>query len=225
MARSGDGGEVTVFRFEAHPFWDFSLRIYGSDGVPAACIALQERHGIDVNLLLFSAWFGESGRGVLAESDLDAALATTTTWNLDIVCALRGVRNRLKAGISPIPTERSDMLRKMILEIEVKSEHVEQIALAAAVPRQANPALAARRRGDDAVANIAAYFRRHGFTPDAEDARQVAIVLDPAVPQIGRAALAEKFRAEATADTKADAVRGTAAQPIPRHHPNPRGRS
>ncbi len=190
---------MTAFRFEDHPFWDFSLRIYGSDGVPAACIALQERRGIDVNLLLFCAWIGESGRGVLAESDLEAALAATSAWNRDIVCALRVVRNRLKGGMPPIPTERSDVLRKMILEIEVKSEHVEQIALATAVTRPADPALAAERRGDDAVANVAAYFRRHGFTPDAKDARQVAIVLDPAFPEIDRAALAEKVRAAATA--------------------------
>jgi uncharacterized protein (TIGR02444 family) len=190
---------MTAFRFEDHPFWDFSLRVYGSAGVAAACIALQERRGIDVNLLLFSAWIGESGRGVLAESDLEAALAAAAAWNRDIVCALRVVRNRLKGGMPPIPTERSDVLRKMILEIEVKSEHVEQITLAAAVTRPANPALAAERRGDDAVANVAAYFRRHGFTPDAEDAKQVAIVLDPAVPEIGRAALEEKCRAAATA--------------------------
>lgn len=190
---------MTAFRFEDHPFWDFSLRVYGSDGVAAACIALQERRGIDVNLLLFSAWIGESGRGVLAESDLEAALAATTAWNRDIVCALRVVRNRLKGGMPPIPTERSDVLRKMILEIEVKSEHVEQIALAAAVTRPADPALAAERRCDDAVMNVAAYFRRHGFTPDAEDARQVAIVLDPAFPEIGRAALEEKCRAAAIA--------------------------
>ena len=190
---------MTAFRFEDHPFWNFSLRIYGSDDVPAACIALQERRGIDVNLLLFSAWIGESGRGVLAESDLEAALAATATWNLDIVCALRLVRNRLKGGMPPIPTGRSDVLRKMILEIEVKSEHVEQIALAAAVMHPADPTLAGERRGDDAVANVTAYFRRHGFTADAEDARHVAIVLDPAFPEIDRAALAEKFRAEATA--------------------------
>ena len=189
---------MTAFRFEDHPFWDFSLRVYGSDGVPAACIALQERRGIDVNVLLFSAWIGESGRGVLAESDLEAALAATTAWNRDIVCALRVVRNRLKGGMPPIPTERSDVLRKMILEIEVKSEHVEQITLAAVVTRPADSALSAEQRGDDALANVVAYFRRYGFTPDAEDARQVSIVLDPAFPEIGRAALEAKCRASAT---------------------------
>ena len=189
---------MTSFRFEDHPFWDFSLRVYGSDGVPAACIALQERRGIDVNLLLFSAWIGESGRGVLADSDLEAALAAAAAWNRDIVCALRVVRNRLKGGMPPIPTERSDVLRKMILEIEVKSEHVEQITLAAVVTRPADSALSAEQRGDDALANVVAYFRRYGFTPDAEDARQVSIVLDPAFPEIGRAALEAKCRASAT---------------------------
>ena len=142
---------MTAFRFENFPFWDFSLRVYGSDRVPAACIALQERRGIDVNLLLFCAWIGESGRGVLAESDLEATLATTLAWNRDIVCALRVVRNRLKGGILPIPTERSDVLRKMILEIEVKSEHVEQIALAAAVSRPADSTITSKRRGDGRV--------------------------------------------------------------------------
>ena len=181
---------MTVFRFEDHPFWDFSLRIYGSEGVPSACIALQERRGIDVNLLLFSAWIGES--------DLESALAATTAWNHDIVCALRVVRNRLKGGMLPIPMERSDVLRKMILEIEVKSEHVEQITLAAVVTRPADSALSAEQRGDDALANVVAYFRRYGFTPDAEDARQVSIVLDPAFPEIGRAALEAKCRASAT---------------------------
>ncbi len=190
---------MTAFRFEDHPFWDFSLRIYGSDGVPAACIALQERRGIDVNLLLFSAWIGESGRGILGESDLAAALAATVAWNRDIVCALRVVRNQLKGGMPPIPTERSDALRKMILEIEVKSEHVEQIALAAAVSRPADSTTTSEQRRDDAVTNVAAYFRRHGFTPDAEDAKQVAIVLSPAFPELGWSALEESFLKAATA--------------------------
>jgi len=185
---------MTKFQFEKHSFWDFSLKVYDADDVPAACIALQERRGIDVNLLLFCAWIGESGRGILTESDLETALATTTAWNRDIVCALRAVRDRLKGGMPPIDTDRSNVLRKMILEIEVKSEHLEQIALAKAVSRPADPSIPSERRGRDAVANIAAYFRLHGFTPDAEDVNQVATVLNPAFLEIGMTALEESFR-------------------------------
>ena len=60
---------MTEFCFEDHPFWEFSLRVYGNGGVPTACLALQERHAIDVNLLLFCAWIGESGRGILGRFD------------------------------------------------------------------------------------------------------------------------------------------------------------
>ena len=52
--------------FEDHPFWDFSLHTYSAEGVGEACIALQERRGVDVNLILFCAWNGASGRGVLS---------------------------------------------------------------------------------------------------------------------------------------------------------------
>ena len=195
MARPVDRGEMTAFIFEAHPFWIFSLKVHDNEGVPGACIALQERRGIDVNLLLFCAWIGESGRGVLTESELEAAQTAVEVWNCDIVCALRVLRNRLKGGMQPIPKDRSDVLRGMILEIEVRSEHVEQMALTAVVTRPADPALAVERRGKDAVANIAGYFVRHGFDPDAEDARQVALVLDPAFPEIGRPVLEENCRA------------------------------
>ena len=190
---------MTAFRFEEHPFWEFSLRVYGNDGVPTACLALQERRAIDVNLLLFCTWFGESGRGILSEADLEAALAATTEWNRDIVCSLRAVRNQLKGGMPTIPKERSETLRKMILEIEVKCEHVEQMSLAAAVVRLADSTTAAKQRSEDAVINVMAYFQRHGFTVDAEDATQVAIVLDSGFPELGRAELEENLLKEATA--------------------------
>ena len=42
-------------------FWRFSLELYARDGVPAACLALQDREGADVNLVLLALWLGESG--------------------------------------------------------------------------------------------------------------------------------------------------------------------
>jgi len=188
---------MSAFQFEHHPFWEFSLRVYGNEGVPAACIALQERRGIDVNLLLFCAWIGESGRGVLNGADLNSALAATTAWNTDIVCAIRAVRDRLKGGMRPIPAERSDALRNMILEIEVKCEHLEQIALTEAVTRPVEEGRSTEQRRDDAVANIVAYFSDRGFTPDDDDSEQVAIVLAPAFPESDRAALAQQVRSAA----------------------------
>ncbi|HEY9550471.1 MAG TPA: TIGR02444 family protein, partial [Kiloniellaceae bacterium] len=47
---------------EETPFWQFSGAVYARRGVAEACLALQQRHGLDVNLLLFCAWAGSNGR-------------------------------------------------------------------------------------------------------------------------------------------------------------------
>ncbi len=67
MAREGEppSGDETGAR---NPFWDFSLAVWGREAVEPACLALQERHGIDVNVLLFCGWAGRRGRA------LDAAV-------------------------------------------------------------------------------------------------------------------------------------------------------
>ncbi|MFB3151067.1 MAG: TIGR02444 family protein, partial [Alphaproteobacteria bacterium] len=52
--------------FPDNPCWDFALVVYRRDGVAEACLALQESQGVDVNVLLFCCWLGESGRGGLS---------------------------------------------------------------------------------------------------------------------------------------------------------------
>ena len=58
----------------------FALAVYGQDGVPAACLALQDGLGVDVNVVLFAAFVGAGGLGErivagLAVNDTDRMLA------------------------------------------------------------------------------------------------------------------------------------------------------
>lgn len=184
-----------ALEFEDHPFWDFSLRVYGAKDVSQACIGLQERRGIDVNLVLFGVWNGESGRGRLTTAELDRAMAASAEWNRVVVCGLRAVRDAMKDGVRGIAREYSDPLRKQVLGLEVACEHAEQIALARAVKRAPEEGKAAELRADDAVANVDAYFRRHGFAPESEDAAEVATILAPAFPELDREALEARCRA------------------------------
>ena len=55
-------------------FWDFSLAVYGKPGFPQAAIALQDRHGLNVNMLLFCLWAGANGRLLAGEE-------TETYWD------------------------------------------------------------------------------------------------------------------------------------------------
>jgi uncharacterized protein (TIGR02444 family) len=69
-------------------FWAFSLAFYAQPGVMPACLALQDRHGVDVNLALLCCWVGEPlDAAALAEAD-----ALVAEWRTQVVQPLRAVR-------------------------------------------------------------------------------------------------------------------------------------
>ncbi len=173
-----------ALQFDDHPFWDYSIKVYGTDGVPAACLALQERHPIDVNVILFCSWVGHSGHGVMSEGELARTLDAVSEWHEDIVRALRAVRQRLKGGLPPAPAALSDALRRRILKIEVDCEHAEQLMLAGTLVREADDSLTPERRAADALANIANYFSNQGVAADGEDAAELAIIMAAAFTEL-----------------------------------------
>ncbi len=180
--------------FPDHPFWDFSLRVYGSEGVPAACLVLQDRYQIDVNVLLFCCWLGASGRGALDAAEMAAVCETVEVWHRDIVRAVRTVRQRLKGGLGTAPQELSEPLRRRIAKIEVDFEHVEQLMLANALTRAADERRDAAARLGDALDNVGAYFRAVGVAPDAADTAEIAVILAPAFAALAPAAIAGAVR-------------------------------
>ena len=119
--------------YPEHPFWKFSLKIYGGEGVSRACINIQDRHEMDVNLLLLGTWFGASGRGRLSKSQLDAAIGVSRQWNREIVCNLRSIRERLKDGFEGFSANHTDGMRKAVLALEIECEQIEHFALAGAL--------------------------------------------------------------------------------------------
>lgn len=118
-------------QFPDHPFWDFSLAAYGREGVADACIALQEAHGADVNILLFCAWAGCNGVR-LDRPQIEAACGAVREWHEEIVRPLRSVRRRLKNAVDGAPPgELTSALRARVQTIEIAAEHIEQLRLAA----------------------------------------------------------------------------------------------
>lgn len=163
--------------FPDHPFWDFSLQVYGTEGVAAACLVLQDAHQLDVNIVLYCCWIGASGRGALDAGEAAMAAAAVAEWHGDVVRGVRAVRQRLKGGLAPAPLELSDPLRRRIAKIEVELEHVEQLMLAATIDRPADSGASAERRSADAAANIDRYFSIIGRTPSDNDRAAIATVL------------------------------------------------
>ncbi len=119
--------------------WDFSLALYARDGVADACLRLQDRHGLDVCLVLFCVWHGLR-RGAVPDAAMARAIAFSERWGREAVRPLRGVRRRMKrmepAGV---PLER---LRERVKEVELAAErfqleHLEGLAGPGAAPSAA----------------------------------------------------------------------------------------
>ncbi len=145
----------------ANPFWRFSLRTYRAPGVQDACLALQERCGADVNLLLFCAWTGCDGRA-LDERSLRSAVGRVGLWQSEVIAPLRLARRGLKrqAADAMIGAQAAP-LHKRVLALELELERVEQSLLAELESQWAPPAQ--RLPPWQAIAaNLAAYLELLG---------------------------------------------------------------
>lgn len=131
----------------APDFWSFSLDFYARPGVAEACLELQDRHGLDVNLVLYCCWRGD----VLSEAQIQAAIGLTAPWREEAVQPLRALRRRLKPGFPPFPEAGVLALRKRIADAELEAERLQQQALDA-LARNEGPILAPSRQA--ATANL-----------------------------------------------------------------------
>jgi uncharacterized protein (TIGR02444 family) len=172
-----------------NPFWDYALELYRRTGVEGACLELQGRHGLDVNLVLLCCWLGS--RGIAAERDwLRAATAAVEPWQAEVIRPLRTVRGRLKAELAEPKPERIPArwpelaagLRRRVLAVELDGERLEQLLLAdlaADLPAMAVPGIGPASR------NLRHYWR---FT--AADRPALGTLLRAAFPQSAAAEVA-----------------------------------
>ncbi len=110
-------------------FWRFSLSFYSRPGVAPACLALQNRRGVDVNVLLLAIYAAVQRNRMLTASELQAADDRVGVWRGEIVKSLRQIRTRLKSGPEPAPSASTENLRTLVKAAELKAEQIEQALL------------------------------------------------------------------------------------------------
>ena len=169
--------------FPQHPFWDFALQVYSREGVGTACLRLQERHGIDVNIMLFCLWLGESGRGIVEAEEMDALRAVSDKWHSEVVKGIRAVRQGLKSDFPDVPESLRENLRAQVQATEIDAEHLEQLLLAGAIDRPAaEGALTAEARAGDASADFKLYLDTLGVIFEPADTVNFAHILGQTFP-------------------------------------------
>ncbi len=102
-----------------NPFWDYSIALYRVEGVAPLCLELQDRYGVDVNVLLYAGWLAHLGlpltQGHLAE--LEGAVAQ---WREQVVQPLRQLRRQWR------DVAQIGVLRQGVKDLELQAERQQQ---------------------------------------------------------------------------------------------------
>ncbi len=143
-------------------FWRFSLAFYARPGVADALIAIQDRTGSEVNLILFGLWLGASHGRVLAAAELAIAEAAIAPITTAAVLPLRQLRRQIKHADDP----DLQVLRPRIAGLEIAAERRVQYRLAACFVGQAC-AEREENRLATAEANLAVTLGDNAGLPEA----------------------------------------------------------
>ena len=159
--------------------WRFSLRVYGSERVAAACLWLQDHCAVDVNLLLFGCWL--ASRGIeLTAATLSAAQRITGPWTREVVAPLRHARRWMKTydGLRGNVAEQDyAALRERIKAAELESERLEQQLLQRIAPSPVESATHIDAGLDLMLENTSRYLESIDVTIDGEAAEHLSVVL------------------------------------------------
>lgn len=171
--------------------WDFAVSVYDHTGVEEACLALQDRFGVNVNMIMFCTWLAASNVSPLdLEGFLAAALKISSNWQRMLIGPLRACRRGLKVlaegaaeGIgrrgTSIEIGALPALREQVKKCELEAERLHLSVLASLADGvKAAPAGPVARQM--AVSNLTVYFSAAGVTLDPLGQSHVTRILDAA---------------------------------------------
>lgn len=190
-------GKSKTVRQEGGELWQFSLEVYGQPEVEQACLLMQDKLGLDVNLLLACLWVGVSGRGRLGGEALADLEQQVAFWHQEIVEPMRQVRRRLKE-LARFGGERFVAMRKSVSACELDAEQVEQQMLEQALGHcHPDESLGQVHRLSDALHNLVVLIERtEGMEPGW--LRSMAILLGACFPAVSREQIMEILQAQVT---------------------------
>lgn len=177
---------MAVFSSAGFPpcaLWEYSVKLYSNDKVAKACLSLQDRQSLDVNILLFCVWVAASGHGEFEGDELSSALRISQNWQEGSVKPLREVRRFLKSSFDPIDARMAADLKRVISESELYAEKLEILALDRLIDRPATGSFDQKACLESAAGNLMAYFQIClEKDPEMKDQSELEAILSEAFP-------------------------------------------
>ncbi len=165
-------------------FWDFSVRTYRTDGVPDACLSLQNDYDADVNMLLYCCWVG-AYIGQFDHELFTKASEFSTLWADHVVVPLRSARTWMKrtgCDTETVPTDACMQLREEIKSVEFAAEKMQQQVLEALVSIDQSRIDTPEQILEGVNANLNRYVAYAGIKVCDDVRQKFSLIIDAAFP-------------------------------------------
>lgn len=162
--------------------WDYANKLYSDNTVSESCLALQNRLGIDVNLLLFCLWVAASGRQTLTKEELEIGIESSSEWQSNVVKPLRGLRQYLKSPEKNIDIRLAGDLRRVVADSEIYTERLELQMLGNLINRPATSSFGVQECAGAGAENLMAYMARGVYVLSEEDRSDLLNIWQIAFP-------------------------------------------
>src|SRR5262245_39257009 len=171
------------------PHWRFALAIYSQPGVAEICLMLQDRLGLDVNILLFATYATTECSMVVTPQDIQAMDAAVQAWRAEAVIPLRALRRRLKLRFGPGASEYAEVLRSKVKETELLAEQIELAVLAQWLDHRSGDGASEKVDLSEVLTRVITHFAAGACITEGAD----ALDLDAAVSALSLAAKSAKL--------------------------------
>ena len=111
-------------------FWDWAVHAYARPGAAEACLELQDAHGQNVPLLLWTLWRSRAGAPP-DDPTLAAGARAARAWEGAAVAPLRTLRRDLKAEHAGVGAQDREAVRSKVKAVELEAERRLMAALEA----------------------------------------------------------------------------------------------
>lgn len=167
--------------FPESGFWDWSLKTYAAPGVSQACLRLQDRHAVDVNVLLYAVWVADSHGVELSDTDIRSTVRRVEDWYTLVVGGLRRIRSELKDNPHGAPPDLADSIREQVKKLELDAEHLEQLMLCSELPKDRRRAADLKKARQMAGRSVRRYLRVLGSSPDPGDESAIETIVEAGI--------------------------------------------
>lgn len=147
-------------KFPKSEFWNYSSQVWLLPNIEKNCLALQNDHEVNINILLYCCWVGDKNL-IINDDNLQALLNAVQPWQ-EIVEPLRESRKMMQQNLIAIPANTLSQTIDNINEMEINTEHMTQLALEKALKLKTLTNAKGKTNFECSLSNIETYIRSLG---------------------------------------------------------------